>query len=80
MFLVLNKQNMKVLLIATIVWAQELSKSKLHLGNYEDFTNRVLFANTGTQAGPNHNYIGAKTYLLKSSGDFAQTLRGAKHK
>jgi hypothetical protein len=48
MFLLLNKQYRKVLLIATIARAQE---SELRLGSYEDFMIGGLFAINKTWAG-----------------------------
>jgi hypothetical protein len=51
MFLLLNKQYRKVLLIATIARAQESLESELRLGSYEDFMIGGLFAINKTWAG-----------------------------
>jgi hypothetical protein len=40
MILSQNKQYMNVLSVATIMWAQESTKSKLRLESYKGFTTR----------------------------------------
>jgi hypothetical protein len=39
----LNKQYMKVVLIATVTWAQELTNSELRLESYEGFMIKGIF-------------------------------------